>query len=129
MFSYHWDKNGLDSAQQLKPWLDPKNTNVMSLDGWAMSVQNGFSAEKFEIFPNPVRNQFTIKGFSNLADNIRIELFNLPGNRVSAEMVEKFISNDEITVHIPNLAPGLYLIRIQDGDKTLVRRFVKMAGE
>lgn len=32
-FSDHWDKNGSGPERQLKPWLDPENTGVMTLNG------------------------------------------------------------------------------------------------
>ena len=32
-FSFHWTSNGSTSDQQLKPWLDPANTNVTELQG------------------------------------------------------------------------------------------------
>jgi PKD repeat protein len=32
--SYSWDQNGTTAAVRLKDWLDPDNTNVMSLDGF-----------------------------------------------------------------------------------------------
>lgn len=32
-FSYHWESNGTDPQQQLKPWLDPNNTGATSLTG------------------------------------------------------------------------------------------------
>ena len=32
-FSYSWESNGPDSSQQLKPWLDPKDSGVERLKG------------------------------------------------------------------------------------------------
>ncbi len=32
-FSYHWQSNGTADTAQLKPWLDPDDTGVLSLDG------------------------------------------------------------------------------------------------
>ena len=32
-FSYSWDQNGNTSNRQLKPWLDPSNSGVTTLDG------------------------------------------------------------------------------------------------
>lgn len=33
-FSYHWSSNGTTDATQLKPWLDPSNTNVTNCPGY-----------------------------------------------------------------------------------------------
>ena len=32
-FYYHWDQNGPTDIERLKPWLDPNNTGVITLDG------------------------------------------------------------------------------------------------
>ncbi|NVN94464.1 MAG: T9SS type A sorting domain-containing protein [Bacteroidetes bacterium] len=32
-FNWHWDKNGVTTAEKLKEWLDPNNSNIMQLDG------------------------------------------------------------------------------------------------
>jgi len=32
-FSYHWESNGVDSASQLKPWLDPIGSDLPALRG------------------------------------------------------------------------------------------------
>ncbi|MBN2682096.1 MAG: PKD domain-containing protein [Bacteroidales bacterium] len=32
-FSYSWESNGTTDGEKLKPWLDPANTGVMSLNG------------------------------------------------------------------------------------------------
>lgn len=31
--SYHWTSNGATDARRLKPWLDPENTGILTLDG------------------------------------------------------------------------------------------------
>jgi len=33
-FSEHWDGNGSDESSWLKPWLDPENTGVQSMEGF-----------------------------------------------------------------------------------------------
>lgn len=32
-FNYHWDKNGTSPDTQLKPWLDPNNTGIQTIQG------------------------------------------------------------------------------------------------
>lgn len=36
-FSYSWSSNGTTSDKQLKPWLDPSNSGVLTLDGMNQS--------------------------------------------------------------------------------------------
>lgn len=39
-FSEHWENNGIDSSQQLKPWLDPANTNTPALRGMGLDTSS-----------------------------------------------------------------------------------------
>lgn len=39
-FSVHWESNGNDSTEQLKPWLDPLGTDVPALIGLDMDSSN-----------------------------------------------------------------------------------------
>lgn len=39
-FSVHWESNGSDSIDQLKPWLDPINSDVPSLRGLDLDSSN-----------------------------------------------------------------------------------------
>lgn len=48
-FTYHWISNGINVNNQLKPWLDPQNTNVSFLPGFDPSgeLYANFKANKF----------------------------------------------------------------------------------
>lgn len=51
-FSYSWESNGADSAQQLKPWLDPGNSGIDRLKGINLDSNNiiaNFTADPTEI--------------------------------------------------------------------------------
>ena len=47
-FTYHWTSNGINANNQLKPWLDPQNTNVSFLPGFDPSgeLYANFKANK-----------------------------------------------------------------------------------
>jgi len=45
-FSYSWDKNGTEPAQQLKYWLDPNNTGVTELPGKYADLTAAFKASE-----------------------------------------------------------------------------------
>jgi uncharacterized repeat protein (TIGR02543 family) len=40
-FSYHWESNGSNTNQQLRPWLDPAGTNPTTLRGWDPQWEGG----------------------------------------------------------------------------------------
>ncbi|MBW6460502.1 MAG: trypsin-like peptidase domain-containing protein, partial [Bacteroidales bacterium] len=43
-FSWSWDQNGTESDQQLKPWLDPDNTGILSLPGLSSTLSAALEA-------------------------------------------------------------------------------------
>jgi len=51
-FSVHWDENGYDSTDQLKPWLDPIGSDVVALRGIGLdttSIRADFGSDLTEI--------------------------------------------------------------------------------
>ncbi|MCL2073673.1 MAG: T9SS type A sorting domain-containing protein [Marinilabiliaceae bacterium] len=38
-FNFHWDKNGATANSQLAKWLDPKNSGVTKLEGYASDIE------------------------------------------------------------------------------------------
>lgn len=44
-FSYHWASNGTTTTTQLKPWLDPTNTNATTLNGCNCGNTAGVTAD------------------------------------------------------------------------------------
>ncbi len=45
-FSYSWDQNGSEASKQLKPWLDPDNTGILSLSGLSASLTALFESDE-----------------------------------------------------------------------------------
>jgi len=60
-FSYSWNKNGTSSAEQLKPWLDPDNSGITSLNG--LGDPNAINAD-FSIYPDTI----PINGLVNVSN-------------------------------------------------------------
>ncbi|MEA1874399.1 MAG: PKD domain-containing protein [Bacteroidota bacterium] len=54
-FDIHWEDNGSTDADQLAPWLDPTNSNAMSVDGYdpaaASNLTADFEASQTNIMP------------------------------------------------------------------------------
>jgi hypothetical protein len=62
-FEMHWDQCGTSSNRQLKPWLDPTNSGVMSLNGKNQCGSVGIgekAATIINIFPNPATQYINI---------------------------------------------------------------------
>ncbi|CAN5389709.1 hypothetical protein BH09BAC5_BH09BAC5_28190 [soil metagenome] len=67
------------------------------------------STEEVTVYPNPSDGNFYVStGFSN----VQIEIYNMMGELIYAETT----TNSETNVRLPNVAKGLYLLRITDKD-------------
>ncbi|MCX6280123.1 MAG: T9SS type A sorting domain-containing protein [Bacteroidetes bacterium] len=125
MFAYHWDKNGADSVEQLKPWLDPVNANVMSVNGWALSVNNHAKDTRVEVYPNPVTDILNIRTLPVSAGEVKITISDLFGNLMKQVNFRNNPPDLDFSIDINNLSAGLYFVVIRDGEKSMVRKFIK----
>jgi len=124
MFSYHWDKNGTDSSSILKCWLDPDNTNVMTLKGWAISVRENEREDHVRICPNPFRDQLNLVFDDTESQEVNVSVFDAIGIRkFSAEMNTH--ASREMKIDLQGLARGMYLLMISDRDRTVVKKIIR----
>ena len=70
--------------------------------------------DNIQIFPNPTKNIFHIRG-----DNItQIEILNMSGALI-------FKNNSTTRIDMSNYKNGIYLVRIKEGNRTIVKKLVK----
>jgi arabinogalactan endo-1,4-beta-galactosidase len=70
--------------------------------------------DNIQIFPNPTKNIFFIRG----GDISEIEILNLAGTLV-------FKNNSTTRIDMSNYKNGIYLVRIKEGNRTVVKKLVK----
>ncbi len=124
MFSYHWDQNGTDSASVLKYWLDPNNTDVMTLNGWALSVPETAQNDWLTLFPNPVMDKLNIGVSLSCTKFLQVTIHDLFGNK-RYEMRWNGTMTQNRQVDLSGFAAGMYLVTIDDGDRFFVRKIIK----
>lgn len=104
----------------LQKELTPSNTTGFSNIPVQWTASGTTVAETFEkgneitIFPNPATDIFHIKG-ENISD---IEILNLAGALVLK-------NNSTTRIDMTNFKSGIYLVRIKQGNKTVVKKLVK----
>jgi ribosomal protein S11 len=78
---------------------------------------------EMNIYPNPSGGQFSIhlKGLSH--ENTLIEIVNLQGKILVSRTIGK-IQNESTTQFDLNLANGIYIVKMQSGANTVVKRLV-----
>ena len=109
------NNNNSNNAKKLKPWLDP-NGSATSLQGrWMNGSPSSIKfneASNLNVFPNPSNGIVTISGSFNMGDGL-CNVYDLVGNLV---MSKKINLNDETTLNLFSLTPGMYLIEIFDNN-------------
>jgi len=70
--------------------------------------------DEINIFPNPAKNIFHVKG-NNISE---IEILNLAGALVLK-------NNSTTRIDMTNFKSGIYLVRIKAGDRTVVKKLLK----
>ena len=103
------------------------STNLQSAINNALASTSGFenlNSSQFNIslFPIPSSNKTTLSIELKSLSNVKVELFNLVGNKVS-ELIKGQLNsgNNEIPINTSELANGIYFIKISVAgiDKTI----------
>ena len=114
--SNSWTNNNNSSnAKKLKPWLDPTNSGVNTLQGrWMNNAPSGIAEESnignLKVFPNPTTGMITVSGNFNNGDGI-CNVYDMMGNLVLSKNVNL---SSEITLNLSSLTVGMYMVEISD---------------
>jgi hypothetical protein len=125
-FSYAWNQNGTTANTQLKPWLDPRNTGVMELNGddnITVSLEDVLKEEETlsMIFPNPANNIINIT-LSAQKTETKVTIYDHLGKIILSEIIPANKTNHSISSQ--NLSSGHYIIRYNSGEKTWINKLV-----
>ena len=81
--------------------------------------------DKFEIFPNPVTDgQIQLRGLNLRNGDVHAELVSLTGARVNVDMNSVNSTTGECILHLGDLTPGIYLLRIEQQGMWATRKLV-----
>jgi hypothetical protein len=123
-FSYHWESNGTADTAQLKPWLDPENTGILSLPGVSTSNTQSINITDpgVNIYPNPADDYIMID-FTTFAENdFQVSLYNLWGELILQQ--HRMAHDQQLKIGIEQLAPGSYVVKIDNDQRSLIRKVV-----
>ena len=123
-FSWHWDKNGTDSASCLKYWLDPDNTGILVLDGMMVSVNENPSSQPIKVYPNPFVTELTVE-LPLQTGNCSITLFDLFGNELFARNYEGEIPH-LVKFDLGWASPGIYLLKFKGLKESQIVKVMKL---
>jgi hypothetical protein len=92
---------------------------VYSYQNIPTSMNTGEQKETFFIFPNPLSDKLFV---DNLFGRGEITIYSTEGEKV----LQSIITNLKYETDVRNLPPGIYIVKIQAGEKVVVKKMVKM---
>lgn len=121
-FDKSWS-TGPSAASRLRDWLDPNNTNAMSVTYHApnMGVADVVPANEVKVYPNPSNGIFNV----SLGDAFEMsyEVYNILGQTVKSGK----LTTDNNTVNLTNSQEGVYILKLTDAanNRSVTRKIVK----
>lgn len=103
-------------AQGLGGHIGPIPNMEAALEAASQLGTNNVEGLTFVLFPNPAQTTISVAGA--LSDNARIEIVDAIGKII--------LGTTEKTMDVSALASGIYFVKILDGGKSGVKRFVKI---
>ena len=99
---------------------------VVVTEDVASSTAERFALDaRVEVFPNPANRFSTVQISDATAGLYQIDVMNMQGQLLSSQPVEVGTGSVSLNVDLSNQATGLYMIRVSNGDRAVVRRLVK----
>ena len=128
-FSYHWASNGTTNAKQLKPWLDPINSNPTTQAGVNYNACSPADVTDFtgpnlniNIFPNPASDYISVSFENYDFDNGSMLIVDALGKVISTSQIDMLAG--EIIVPVHNYADGIYHVHIRNNDHSFSGTFM-----
>jgi photosystem II stability/assembly factor-like uncharacterized protein len=83
--------------------------------------------QNISIFPNPSRYSIVIDFYLDAGQNVKVELFNILGEKVGTKSYTAFSKGLQSTsIDISSLTPGIYICRISGKNYNRIRKFIKL---
>jgi hypothetical protein len=83
------------------------------------SVPEEFGKESLQIYPNPARNTFTISLNEFKVESAELKMYDITGRQVFATTL-----NSKLQILNPHLSSGIYLVRVNGGEKVWQEKLV-----
>ncbi|MGB3902499.1 MAG: T9SS type A sorting domain-containing protein, partial [Bacteroidales bacterium] len=113
-FSYHWASNGSTSDKQLKPWLDPNNSNPIEINGRGICGTDIdsyiISQTNINLYPNPATEYINIILENSDINSFILNVYDILGNLIINEKINNY--QNVYTLNIANYNRGTYILNI-----------------
>jgi len=101
---------------------------IYEFDSLLISSVNKISvADNFSIFPNPVKNNWTLDFTMEKSATVKIDLYNSVNKKIAALSDQKQDARKhQLTFDIKNFPQGIYFLKISSDENTLIKKIIKM---
>jgi len=90
---------------------------VNGIANFGNELANDSNVYDFDMYPNPVESTLTISVFDNR--EVSYKIYNLMGQTVKANKL------NQSEINVADMPSGLYIFEINDGQKTITKKFIK----
>lgn len=101
------------------------NNPVILSEAVTSSRETAPLLSSFSVFPNPVADYLQLQWEGQERGVLRIEVFDLSGQLLVQQPQQMAASTQSASIDVSSLPSGLYQLRITDGQRQNVQRFVK----
>lgn len=131
--SFHWTANGTAINQQLKPWLDPINSGVTSLNGGfnpcnGVGIEEQVTESSFNVYPNPNNGSFNVAVELETINDMDIVVHNIVGQKIITKRIENTLGGT-FNMDLTDQADGVYFIQIKTDNFTVVKNFIVLRSK
>lgn len=81
-------------------------------------------SERLTIYPNPVHETLFVGLVGESSNELDIQLFTVSGSQVMIQSQIKFSKNGLLELDLKNLAPGIYLLKIQNQEELVTKNIL-----
>jgi hypothetical protein len=119
----YWCADSATTATNIRDGYDDINLGLVtfmpmdSVCALALGIPETNKSISFAIYPNPTSGTFTIQTLELL--NSQVEIFNILGEKVYSTTL-----NTNYQTLNTELAPGIYFVRVRDGEKSFTQKLV-----
>lgn len=106
--------------------------NGGTLNSWGIQIcevadlsTGDFELDSFSLWPNPAGSFANIKFNSQNSDKVNVEVFDLNGRKVLSNLFDSTGGMFQSTLNIEALSSGVYMVKVNQGDKQAVAKLVK----
>lgn len=105
-----------------------ENSHDAEVEDYTINVLTSLSVDEFEmsslsIFPNPNNGEFTVKLNSTNSNQVNIQVFDIRGRSIF-DNTYNHTGEFRQTINLSNAQSGMYLLNINDGSKTVIKKII-----